>query len=183
MTDLAQHQYDVASMISKQSYKMSDAGVSQRSAAAQARWNKRDFLKDINDMAIKFKLHLNERFRLQELASYIKSTFTYEQLVNSVYADEHKECMHAADGAQIEALESQIESYKSQLQEVQERLHMAENRCEDLEQNVKDLEKENQNYQKRIDRLKHSKNSSKSTKSKELLIQKMTSIKTPKPKG
>lgn len=139
---------------SSRNYNMSDAGFSQRGSANNTRWAKDGFMKRIDQVLPKFKFHLDEQRRLQELAECIHLTFTYDQLVDYIYKDEHEACINSAMSAQAENLTSQVDAYKSQLAEIREQLQASENTNDQLEIQVETLTLEKEEMKRKIDKHK-----------------------------
>jgi hypothetical protein len=112
-------------MADGRSYTISDEVRTQRSHAATVKAEKQSFLKSVDFMVPKFRLHLNEKVRLNELAQCIKQTFNYDD-IRSMYESEHAEHLdQVMHNLQVEMSELRS-GYESHISLLQDRINQLE---------------------------------------------------------
>jgi predicted RNase H-like nuclease (RuvC/YqgF family) len=125
--------------MSIRSYNMTDDARSQRSNAASARWAKADFVKNINCILPKLKLHLDDQLRLNEIGQCVKQIFSYDDITNILYSAEHSAFLEAHDASMKQELDSvkatqetQVAELQSEIKHLHAQLDSAQRECESL---------------------------------------------------
>ena len=79
-------------------------------------------MNDLDFLLPRFRLHLDEQLRLNELGQAIRNAFSYEDIVGNIYKDEHTEFLETFKTSILQAHEEQRQADAAQIEELQRQL-------------------------------------------------------------
>jgi predicted RNase H-like nuclease (RuvC/YqgF family) len=136
--------------MSTRNYAVTDDARSQRTNAINARWAKADFVKNLNAILPKMKLHLDDQLRLNEIAQCVKKIFPYEDITCGIYVEEHTDFLNEHDASMKQELDSVKQEYENRIEELQKQIKHIEDQNDVLQLECETLKKRNAKLEKKI---------------------------------